>query len=46
MNPCGGGGGGGGGEEDTLIISYIRSLRLFFRVQNSEFHYFWGVSEK
>ena len=41
-----GGGGkipGGGG---TLIFSHIRRLGLFFGVQNSEFQYFWGFSEK
>ena len=37
------GGGGGGG---TLIFSHIRRLGLFFGVQNSEFQYFWGFSEK
>ena len=35
--------GGGGG---TLIFSYIRRLGSFFGVQNFEFHYFWGFSEK
>ena len=35
--------GGGGG---TLILSYIRGLGLFFAVQNSEFQYFFGFSEK
>ena len=35
--------GGGGG---TLIFSHIRRLGLFFGVQNSEFKYFWGFSEK
>ena len=39
----GGGGGGGGG---TLIFSHIRGLGPFFGVQNSEFQYFWGFSEK
>ena len=34
---------GGGG---TLIFSYIRRLRLFFGVQDSEFQYFFGFSEK
>ena len=34
----------GGGV--TLIISYIRRLGLFFGVQNSEFQYFFGFSEK
>ena len=38
-----GGGGGGGG---TLIFSYIRRLGSFFWVQNFEFQYFWGFSEK
>ena len=37
------GGGGGGG---TLIFSYIRRLGSFFGVQNFEFQYFWGFSEK
>ena len=37
---CGGGGGG------TLIFSHIRRLGLFFGVQNSEFHYFFGVLRK
>ena len=37
------GGGGGGG---TLIFSHIRRLCLFFGVQNSEFQYFFGFSEK
>ena len=35
---------GGGG--DTLIFSYIRRLGPFLGVQNFEFQYFWGVSEK
>ena len=35
--------GGGGG---TLIFSHIRRLGLFFGVQNSEFQYFLGFSEK
>ena len=35
--------GGGGG---TLIFAYIRKLRSFFWVQNFEFQYFWGFSEK
>ena len=39
---CVGGGGGGG----TLIFSYIRRLGPFFWVQNFEFRYFWGFSEK
>ena len=38
-----GGGGGGGG---TLIFSHIRRLGLFFLVQNSDFQYFLGFSEK
>ena len=38
INPRGGGG--------TLIFSHICRLGLFFGVQNSEFQYFWGVSEK
>ena len=33
----------GGG---TLIFSHIRRFGLFFWVQNSEFQYFWGFSEK
>ena len=33
----------GGG---TLIFSHIHRLGLFFGVQNSEFQYFWGFSEK
>ena len=36
----------GGGEGGTLIFSHIRRLRLFWGVQNSEFQYFWGFSEK
>ena len=40
--PRGGGGGGGG----TLIFSDIRRLASFFLVQNFEFQYFWGFSEK
>ena len=35
--------GGGGG---TLIFSHIRRLGLFLGVQNSEFQYFLGFSEK
>ena len=35
---------GGGGV--TLIFSYIRRLGSSFWVQNFEFQYFWGVSEK
>ena len=38
-NPRGGGGG-------TLIFSYIRRLGPFFGVQNFEFRYFFGFSEK
>ena len=34
---------GGGG---TLVFSFIRGLRSFFGVQNFEFQYFWGFSEK
>ena len=34
---------GGGG---TLIFSHIRRLGPFFWVQNSEFRYFLGFSEK
>ena len=34
---------GGGG---TLIFSHIRRLGPFFGVQNSEFQYFLGFSEK
>ena len=30
----------------TLIFSHIRRLGLFFWVQNSEFQYFLGFSEK
>ena len=40
--PEGGGGGGGG----TLIFSYIRRLGPFFGVQNFEFQYSLGFSEK
>ena len=36
-------GGGGGG---TQIFSHIRRLGPFFWVQNSEFQYFFGFSEK
>ena len=36
-------GGGGGG---TLICSYIHRLGSFFGVQNFEFQYFGGFSEK
>ena len=42
-SPGGGGGGGGGG---TLIFAHIRRLGPFFWVQNSEFQYFLGFSEK
>ena len=34
---------GGGGN---LIFSYIRRLGPFWGVQNLEFQYFWGFSEK
>ena len=37
------GGGGGGG---TLIFLYIHRRGSFFLVQNFEFQYFWGFSEK
>ena len=40
-SPMGGGGGG-----DTLIFLYLHRLRSFFGVQNFEFHYFLGFSEK
>ena len=30
----------------TLIFLYIRRLGSFWGVQNFEFQYFWGVSEK
>ena len=40
------GGGGGGGAGGTLIFSYIRRLGLLLGVQNSEFQYFFGFSEK
>ena len=33
-------------REGTLIFSHIRRLGLFFGVQNSEFQYFFGFSEK
>ena len=36
----------GGGGEGTLIFSHIRRLGPFFWVQNSEFQYFFGFSEK
>ena len=38
--------GGGGGGGCTLIFSHIRRLGLFWGVQNSEFQYFLGFSEK
>ena len=38
-----GGGGGGGG---TLIFSYIHRLGPFLGIQNFQFQYFWGFSEK
>ena len=38
--------GEGGGYSDILIFSYIRRLGPFFWVQNFEFRYFWGFSEK
>ena len=34
------------GVGGTLIFSHIRRLAPFFGVQNSEFQYFWGFSEK
>ena len=37
---------GGGGVGVTLIFSYICKLGSFFLVQNFEFQYFWGFSEK
>ena len=40
VTPRGGGGGG------TMIFSHIRRLGPFFWVQNSEFQYFLGFSEK
>ena len=39
-------GGGGGGEGGTLIFLYIHRLGSFFLVQNFEFQYFWGFSER
>ena len=42
----GGGGGGGGGWGGTLIFSYIRRRGQFFGVQNFEFQFFGGFSEK
>ena len=38
--------GGGGGGWCTLIFPRIRRLGPFFGVQNSEFQYFLGFSEK
>ena len=38
--------GGGGGDGGTLIFSYIRGLGSFWGVQNFEFQYFWGFSDK
>ena len=35
-----------GGGRGALIFSYIRRLGSFFWVQNCEFQYFWGFSEK
>ena len=37
---------GGWPRRDTLKLSYIRRPRLFFGVQNFEFQYLWGFSEK
>ena len=37
---------GGGPRVGTLIFSHIRRLGPFFWVQNSEFQYFLGFSEK
>ena len=37
---------GGGGGVEALIFSYIRRLGTFFWVQNFDFQYFLGVSEK
>ena len=34
------------GPGGTLIFSHIRRLGPFFGVQNSEFQYFFGFSEK
>ena len=39
-------GGGSGPQGGTLIFSYNRRLGSFFWVQNFEFQYFWGFSEK
>ena len=36
----------GGGGGCSLIFSHIRRLGLFFEVQNSEFQYFLGFSQK
>ena len=36
----------GGGGGCTLIFSHIHRLGLFLGVQNSEFQYFLGFSEK
>ena len=38
--------GGPGPRGGTLIFSHIRRLGPFFWVQNSEFQYFFGFSEK
>ena len=40
------GGGSQGGGGGTLKFSYIRRLGSFLGVQNFEFQYFWGFSEK
>ena len=45
INPGGGGGGGVGGG-GTLIFLYTRRLGSFYWVQNFEFQYFLGFSEK
>ena len=45
-NTQGKGGGAQGGGGGTLIFSHIRRLGPFFGVQNSEFQYFFGFSEK
>ena len=42
LEPAAPGGGGGG----TLMFSHIRRLGPFFWVQNSEFQYYFGFSEK
>ena len=39
-------GSGDGAQGGTLKLSHIRRLGLFFGVQNSEFQYFFGFSEK